>query len=115
MLKKIGIPAIALLALLLMINPVPAHAGVRVGVAIGGGYPVIAGPAYPYAYGYAAPYYGYGYPAYGYAAPAYAYPYGGISLGFYGGHYGRGYYGGRYGYGYGYRGYHGAYRGGYRR
>lgn len=58
MLRKLGIPTLALAAALMV---VPAKAGVRFGVAIGG--PVYA-PAYPY---YSAPYYGYGYPyAYGY-------------------------------------------------
>ena len=61
MLKKLGIPTLVLAALLMA---VPAKAGVRFGVGIGG--PVYA-PAYPYA-----PYYGYGYYPYGYG---YAYPY----------------------------------------
>lgn len=108
MLKKMGIPLVALFALLLFVNPTPAKAGIHFGVAVGGpAYvaPVPAYPAYAYPYGYAAPYYGYGY---GYAP--YSYP--GVSVGFYGGPryrgwvaprgyyghagYGRAYYGGHY-------------------
>ncbi len=113
MLKKIGFPLVALFALLLVVSPAPATAGVHFGVAIGGpAYvaPVPAYPAYGYAGGYGYPYAGYGYGYnYGYAAPAYAYPYGGVSVGFYGGpHYRgwvapRGYYEhGRYNYNRGY-------------
>ena len=57
MLKKLGIPTLALAALL---SVVPAKAAVRFGVGIGG--PIYA-PAYPY---YSAPYYGYPYGYYGY-------------------------------------------------
>ncbi len=109
MLKKIGLPLIALLALLVFVNPTPAKAGVHFGVAIGGAYPVPVAPVVPYA-GYAAPYYGAPYPAYGYAAPVY--PYGGVSIGYYGGVGYRGYYAPRYGYGRGYYG-GGRYVGGY--
>lgn len=85
MLKKFGLPIIALLALMIFITPAPAQAGVRFGVQIGPAYPY--GYAYPYAYGN--PYYYNGYPAYPYVAPGYAYPYG-YSTGYWGG--GRGYY-----------------------
>jgi len=76
MLKKIGIPALALCAMALLISPPRANAGVRFGVFIGG--PVYAYPAYPppppppqvYYNPYPA------YPVYSYAAPApvYVYP-----------------------------------------
>ena len=110
MLKKIGLPMLALAGMLVFAAPPKADARVRFGIGIGG--PVYTAPVPAYPYGYAAPY------AYGpnyYAAPApvypydygyapYAYPYygGGVSFGFGGGHgyarghdYGRG--GGHYG------------------
>lgn len=77
MLKKIGIPLLALAALLILIPPPKASAGVRFGVIVGG--PVYAYPAYPPPYVYSYPRY-YNvyppYPAYPYAAPTYVYPYG---------------------------------------
>jgi hypothetical protein len=112
MLKKIGLPIIALLALLVFITPAPAHAGVRFGVAVGPAYPY--GYAYPYTYpyAYANPYYYNGYPAYPYVAP-------GVGLGFsYWGGGGHGYYrapayrGGGGWHGQAYRG--GGHGGGYR-
>jgi len=74
MLKKFGIPALALCAMTL-IQPKQASAAVRFGVFIGG--PVYAYPAYPpppppppvYYNPYPA------YPVYSYAAPVYVYPY----------------------------------------
>jgi len=63
MLKKLGIPALVLGAVLMA---VPAKAAIRFGVGIGG--PVYA-PAYPY---YSAPYYGY---PYGYYPSPYFYGY----------------------------------------
>ena len=85
-LKKIGVPILALAAVLALMSPRPADAAVRFGVYLGG--PVY--PTYPYAYPYSYydPYYRpYVYPySYGYSYPyGYAYPYYG---GFYwgGGH-----------------------------
>jgi len=57
MLKKLGIPTLVLASLLAV---VPARAGVRFGVAVGGpvyaypyaAYPYYAYPAYPYGYGW---------------------------------------------------------------
>jgi hypothetical protein len=84
MLKKIGFPLVALLALFLLIPTPQAKAGVHFGIGIGvPAYPVY--PAYP-AYGYADPYgyYNYSYPAYSYPYVTPVYP--------------------NYSYGYGYRG-----------
>jgi hypothetical protein len=71
MLKKIGIPALALCAMTVLIPPQRANAAVRFGVFIGG--PAYAYPAYPpppvYYNAYPA------YPAYPYSAPVYVYPY----------------------------------------
>lgn len=90
MLKKIGLPIMALAGLLTFVTPPKADARIRFGVAIGG--PVYTAPVPPYPYSYAYPYPGYGPdyypPAYPYAydyAPGYVAPYGGFSLGF-GGH-----------------------------
>jgi hypothetical protein len=92
-LKKIGIPVLALFALMVVVSPPQANAAVRFGVVIGG--PVYRAPVPVSSYPYVAPDYGYGY-GYGYVAPA---PYG-----YYGGGYGyrdhdryydRGYRGGR--------------------
>jgi hypothetical protein len=74
MLKRIGLPVLALTAMLVLV-PVPkASAGVRVGVVVGT--PVYTYPAYPYPtypYNYA----GYNaYPACTYPTPAYGYSYG---------------------------------------
>lgn len=85
MLKKLGIPILALAALLAFAAPTPAQAKVRFGFSIGPAYPV---SPYVYAYPYGYPhYYAYG-PYYPYAYPyAYGYPYGYYSGGFYwGGH-----------------------------
>jgi hypothetical protein len=72
MLKKIGIPVMALAAMLILMTPPQASAAVRFGVYLGG--PVYAYPAYP-AYAYPNPGYYNAYPAYPYPAPAYVYPY----------------------------------------
>lgn len=76
MLKKIGLPAVALVAGLFLANPTPAKAGVQFGVQIGPSYPA-------YSYGYVDPYPGYyatpypnyyyssPYPSYYYSTPAY--------------------------------------------
>jgi hypothetical protein len=93
MIKKIGLPLLALTAMLAFATPKQADARVRVGVAIGG--PVYAGPvpyAYPY-YGPYNPYYAAPYPAYVAPAPAYVSPSVGVGIGI-GGGWGRGYYGG---------------------
>jgi hypothetical protein len=81
MLKKIGLPFLALAAMLMVIPPQTANAAVRFGVVIGGG-PVYPYPAYPgpyaYPYAYPDPYYN-AYPpysVYSYPAPAYVYPHG---------------------------------------
>lgn len=80
MLKKLGIPFLALLGMLAFATPKPADAKVHFGVAIG------APPVYPY-YGYCSPYdpycspYAYSYPYgynYGYSQP---YLYGGWGWG----------------------------------
>ena len=74
MLKKIGIPALALCAMMVLIPPPRANAAVRFGVFIGGpvyGYPVYPAPPPPPVYYNAYP----AYPVYPYAGPAYVYPY----------------------------------------
>ena len=73
MLKKIGLPILALAAMLVLIPAPKASAAVRFGVYVGG--PVYAYPAYPYPA--PPPYYNAypPYPAYEYPAPAYVYPY----------------------------------------
>lgn len=106
MLKRFGIPALALTALLILLSPGQAAAEVHFGVSVGPAYAYPAPYSYPgafsYPYGYD-PYYVNPYPAYPYAAP-----YGG--LGFYwGGGYG-GY--GHQSYDHGYR-YDRGYRGGH--
>jgi hypothetical protein len=69
MLKKSFLAVFGVLLALAFVNPPKAHAGVAIGVAIGG--PVYARPAYPYAYAYVAPRPVYVYPRpYAYA-PAY--------------------------------------------
>ncbi len=121
MLKKIGIPALALLAAMVFMTPAPAQAGVHFGVGVYAAPPVYsyAAPVYPNPY-YAPPVYPYDY---GYAYPAYGYGGVGVYGGYYGGHgyyghdYNRGYYGGGrsyYGGGHGYSGGH-SYGGGHRR
>ena len=95
MIKKIGLPLIALTAMLAFATPKQADARVRFGVAIGG--PVYTAPV-PYGYPYYGPYGGYVSPYY---SPYYTAPYGyvgpsvGVGIGI-GGGYG-GYYGGHYG------------------
>jgi hypothetical protein len=80
MFKKIGIPIFAVLAVMVLLAPTHANAGVRFGVTVGP--PVYYAP--PYAYSYPYPYdpyvYGYAYPRY-YRYPYSAYPY--YSGGFY--------------------------------
>ena len=69
MLKKSFLAVFGLLLALACVNPPKAHAGVAIGVAIGG--PVYARPVYPYGYAYVAPRPVYVYPRpYAYA-PAY--------------------------------------------
>jgi hypothetical protein len=101
MIKKIGLPLVALTAALAFAAPKQADARVRFGVSIGG--PVYVGPApyVPYAYPAYNPYYAAPYPAYVAPAPVYVGPSVGIGYGW-GGGYGyrrpavvsRGYYGG---------------------
>ena len=79
--KRLGIPVLALAALLAMFTPTPASAAVRFGVYLGG-------PAYPYAYQY-------GYP---YSEPYYApYAYGGYPYGYLNPYYDGFYWGGGHG------------------
>ncbi len=99
MLKKIGLPMLALAAITAFAAPQAAQAQVRFGVSVGApvyGYPAYSAPVYtapaPYPYGYVAPY---AYPYYGYA-PAYVGPPVGFGFGW-GSGYG-GYYRGGYGY-----------------
>lgn len=98
MLKKLGLPMMALAGLMVFAAPQKADARVRFGVAIGGPVYTAPVPVAPYAYGYSYPEYPnyYTAPDYGYVAPA---PYvapvepyygGGFSIGFGGGHYYRG-------------------------
>jgi len=88
MFKKIGIPIFAVLALMALLSPAQANAGVRFGVTVGP--PVYYAP--PYAYSYPYPYYdpyvyGYSYPRYYYRYPYYSsYPYYGSSFYWRGGH-----------------------------
>ena len=66
LLRKLGIPVVALAGMLALFNPTSADARVRFGVAIGAPpYPVAA-----YPYPYYDPYYGY---PYGYVAPSWGY------------------------------------------
>ena len=73
MLRKIGIPLLALVAFLLVISPPQASAKWHFGVYVGP--PVYTYPPAPYVYGYP---YSYPYPPYSryYVQPGYAYPYG---------------------------------------
>src|SRR3977135_2097450 len=83
MFKKIGIPIFAVLALMVLLAPIHANAGVRFSVGVG---PAYYPPPYVYTYPYPYPYaYGYPYPSNYYYAP-YRSPY--YSSGFYfrGGH-----------------------------
>jgi len=73
MLKKIGIPTLALGAMMVLIPPTRANAAVRFGVFIGGpvyGYPAYPAPPPPPVYYNPYP----AYPVYPYAAPVYVYP-----------------------------------------
>jgi hypothetical protein len=56
MLKKLGIPTLALVAMLTLFSPPTANARVRVGVTVGSPY-YYAYPAYPAPYVYSYPYY----------------------------------------------------------
>ena len=74
MLKKIGIPALALGAMMMLITPPRANAAVRFGVFIGGpvyGYPAYPAPPPPPVYYNPYP----AYPVYPYVGSAYVYPY----------------------------------------
>jgi hypothetical protein len=66
MLKKLGIPTLALVALLTLISPPSANARVRFGVTVGTPYYYTYQAPYPYVYSY--PYY------YSYPRPVYVYP-----------------------------------------
>jgi len=90
MLKKLGLPMIALAGLLTFAAPQKADAKIHFGIGIGGPvYTAPVPPAYPYNYNYYPYDYGYAYP---YVAPAYPYAYdypyyGGSYFGFgFGGH-----------------------------
>jgi hypothetical protein len=66
MLKKLGIPTLALVAMLTLISPPKANARVRIGVTVGSPYYYTYQAPYPYVYSY--PYY------YSYPRPVYVYP-----------------------------------------
>jgi hypothetical protein len=66
MLKKLGIPTLALVAMLTLISPPTANARVRFGVTVGSPYYYTYPAPYPYVYSY--PYY------YSYPRPVYVYP-----------------------------------------
>ena len=91
MIKRIGLPLIALAAVLAFATPKQADARVRFGVSIGG--PAYVGPAPYVPYGYPAynPYYAAPYPAYVAPGPVYVGPSVGVGLGFGGGYGGYGY------------------------
>jgi len=62
MLKKLGIPTLALVAMLTLISPPTANARVRVGVTVGSPYYYTYNPyvySYPYYYSYPRPVYVY--------------------------------------------------------
>ena len=115
MLKKIGLPLLALATMLIVMPTPQAKAGVRFGVAIGGPVyvapaPVVPAPVYPPAYVAPAPGYYNPYPVYPYpVAPSYVYPYATWGWGgraYFGGHdhyVGRGFAGRGFGHGYGRR------------
>ena len=91
MLKKIGLPLMALAGMLTFVTPPKADARIRFGVVIGG--PVYTAPVDPYAYSYPYSPYGSGY----YAQPAYPYGYGyGYDAPYYGAYSGYGYGGGHW-------------------
>ena len=68
MLKKLGIPTLALIAMLTLISPPTANARVRFGVTVGSPYYYTYQAPYPYVYSYPYPYY------YSYPRPVYVYP-----------------------------------------
>jgi len=121
MLKKIGLPLLALAAMLIVMPTPQAKAGVRFGIGIGGPVyvappTVVPAPAYPPAYVapapgyYNAPDYYNPYPVYPYpVAPGYVYPYatwgwgGHAYFGGHGGYGGHGYAGRGFGHGFGRR------------
>ena len=72
MLKRIGIPVIALAAMLTLFGPHQASAATRFGVYVGPSYPVYQPYAYPYGYGY----YPYGYYPYATYPPGYSFSFG---------------------------------------
>ena len=118
MLKKLGIPVVALADLLSFGVPKKAEAGVHFGIGIG-----VAPPYSYYDPYYAAPYSPYVYP-YGeaYAGPAYVEPYTYVTPYSYGGYWGRGWHdrgrGERFDRGRGFGHFHGGgehFRGGHRR
>ncbi len=82
MLKKISLPILALVVLLMLAGATQAQARVHWGVYVGPSYPAYGYyPAYPYPYGY--PYSGY------YLNPYYApYAYPSYGYGYYGGYHG---------------------------
>jgi hypothetical protein len=87
MFNKLGV-TIAACAMLFLVSPPKANAGVRFGINVGPAYVAPYANSYPYGYGYYTspyPYDYYGPPAYTYP---YAYPYGGLSFGWGGGYYG---------------------------
>lgn len=87
MLKKIGLPMIALAGLMAFATPRPADARIRFGIGIGGPVYTAPAPVSPYAYTYPYDNYYYGPEYYGpsysypYVAPAVPYGYGGLSFG----------------------------------
>lgn len=84
MLKKIALPLVALVVLL-MLSTAPAKAGVSFGITVGP--PVYTNPA-PYYYQDPYAYNPYAYDYYNYPAPTYVYPYS-YGSGYYGGHWDR--------------------------
>jgi uncharacterized membrane protein YgcG len=83
-LRKLGLPILALAGVMMFVGTPKADAQARFGVYLGG-------PAYPYAYPYP---YGYGYPYY---YDPYAYPYGySYPYPYYGGGFFGGFWGGRF-------------------
>jgi hypothetical protein len=84
MIKKIGLPLIALTAALAFATPKQADAAVRFGVSIGA--PVYRAPYVPYGYPAYNPYYVAPYPAYVAPAPVYVGPSVGVGLGWGGGY-----------------------------
>jgi hypothetical protein len=92
MLKKLGLPVLALAALMAFAAPQKADARVRFGISIGGPVYTAPVPVAPYGYGYSYPEYQVDPYAYGYVAPApYVAPvapyYGGVTFGFGGNRY----------------------------